>query len=116
MLLLNSMIRAKYEGFRIGYQDVIPLQYIMPWSALLGIDNLLAMDQSDVLDDVVGRKSIGTDGLARGDSFRQGRLDCIAVDVLNHFHFCEGYSFVFHGGQDDDGNLAYHTRACRHLC
>jgi len=111
MFLLNSMKRAKYEGFRIGYQDVNPFQYVIPWSVLLWIDNLLVMDQSDVLDDVVGRKTIGTDRLARGYTFRQGRLDCLAVDVLNHFHFCEGDGFVFHGGHDDNGNLACNTPA-----
>ena len=105
------MIRAKNEGFRIGYQDVNPLQYVMPWCALPRIDNLLVMEKSYVLDDVVGNKTIETDRLARSNMLLQDRPDCVAFDVFDHFHSCEGDGFVFHGGHDDDGNLACTTPA-----
>lgn len=49
MFLLNSVIRAQYERFCIGYENVDPLQNVIPRSAVLGVDNLLVMGQFDVL-------------------------------------------------------------------
>ena len=59
MFLLNSVIRAKYESFCVGYENIDPLQNVIPRSAVLGVDNLLVMGQSDVFDNAVGWKPIG---------------------------------------------------------
>ena len=42
---------------------------------MLGVDDLLVMGQSDVLDDVVGWKPIGANRLTRSNMHPQDRLD-----------------------------------------
>ena len=61
---------------------------------MLGVDDLLVMGQSDVLDDVVGWKPIGANRLARSNILLQDRPDCIAFDGFEHFHSCERDGFV----------------------
>ena len=111
MLLLNTVVRAEDERFSIRNQYVDPLQHVITRRALLGVDNLFVVNHIDIFYDVVGRKSIGADCLTWSYALCQNRLDLLAVNIIDHFHFGEGDGFIFHGGHDYDRHFACSTPA-----